>query len=239
MWMSELLLLTPCQCSPSHRDDRTWETKLGIFGGDGNSPREDCHLVGHVPSWASRTPLRKTRIHSRPLSDAAEHAGVGRVVYRSPILVETLFAPPTARRTPQGVEHSDQILGTRLTRGLPTHRWARVWVRKTQRPSSHVICGKATSRHETRVQTHECCAALAGRVRHIARPKARLEVEHSASLQVPVSSLRVSDDPRAWRQSNAVCAPMHSPTIMAGCAALRTRRITSVVTARSPSAPPS
>ena len=95
----------------SHRDDRTWETKLGIFGGDGNSPREDCHLVGHVPSWASRTPLRKTRIHSRPLSDAAEHAGVGRVVYRSPILVETLFAPPTARRTPQGVEHSDQIFG--------------------------------------------------------------------------------------------------------------------------------
>ena len=38
-------------------------------------------------------------------------------MYRSPILVETFFAPPTARRTPQGVEHSDPILGTRLTRG--------------------------------------------------------------------------------------------------------------------------
>ena len=55
------------------------------------------------------------------LSDAAEHACGARhvlVMYRSPILVETLFAPPTARRTPQGVEHSDQILGTRLTRSV-------------------------------------------------------------------------------------------------------------------------
>ena len=42
---------------------------------------------------------------------------VGRVMYRSPILVETLFAPSTARHAPQGVEHSDQMLGTRLTRG--------------------------------------------------------------------------------------------------------------------------
>ena len=69
---------------------------------------------------------------------------VGRVMYRSPILVETLFAPPTAWRTPQGVDHSDQMLGTRLTRGprrlerhvmvsqdhkvgatRPTHRWAK------------------------------------------------------------------------------------------------------------------
>ena len=42
---------------------------------------------------------------------------VGRVMYRFPIPVETLFAPSTALRTPQGVEHSDQMLGTRLTRG--------------------------------------------------------------------------------------------------------------------------
>ena len=42
---------------------------------------------------------------------------VGHVMYRFPIPVETLFAPPTAWHTPQGVEHSDQMLGTRLTRG--------------------------------------------------------------------------------------------------------------------------
>ena len=42
---------------------------------------------------------------------------VGRVMYRSPILVETLFAPPTAWHTLQGVDHSDQTLGTRITRG--------------------------------------------------------------------------------------------------------------------------
>ena len=42
---------------------------------------------------------------------------VGRVMYRSPIPVGTLFAPPTAWHAPQGVEHSDQMLGTRLTRG--------------------------------------------------------------------------------------------------------------------------
>ena len=38
-------------------------------------------------------------------------------MYRSPILAEALFAPPTAPRTLEGVEHSDQILSTRLTRG--------------------------------------------------------------------------------------------------------------------------
>ena len=42
---------------------------------------------------------------------------VGRVMYRSPIPVGTLFAPPTAWHASQGVEHSDQMLGTRLTRG--------------------------------------------------------------------------------------------------------------------------
>ena len=36
-------------------------------GGGGNPPRQDCHLAGHVPSCAPRTPLRATRIHSMPL----------------------------------------------------------------------------------------------------------------------------------------------------------------------------
>ena len=48
---------------------------------------------------------------------------VGRVMYRSPIPVGTLFAPPTAWHAPQGVEHSDQMLGTRLTRGPRRLEW--------------------------------------------------------------------------------------------------------------------
>ena len=48
---------------------------------------------------------------------------VGRVMYRSPIPVGTLFAPPTAWHAPQGVEHSDQTLGTRITRGPRRLEW--------------------------------------------------------------------------------------------------------------------
>ena len=42
---------------------------------------------------------------------------VGRVMYRSPIPVGTLFAPPMAWHAPQGVEHSDQIECTEATCG--------------------------------------------------------------------------------------------------------------------------
>ena len=37
--------------------------------------------------------------------------------------------------------------------------------------------GRLHNGDETRVQTHDCCAALAGRVQRIARPKARLVFE--------------------------------------------------------------
>ena len=53
-------------------------------------------------------------------------------------------------------------------------------------PSSHVICAKATSRQRDQSQTHECCAALAGRVQRIARPKARLQVDDGVLVVVVV-----------------------------------------------------
>ena len=37
--------------------------------------------------------------------------------------------------------------------------------------------GRLHNGDETRVQTHDCCAALAGRVQRIARPEARLVFE--------------------------------------------------------------
>ena len=42
---------------------------------------------------------------------------VGRVAYRSPILIDAFFARPTALCAPQRVEHSDQIEGTEATCG--------------------------------------------------------------------------------------------------------------------------
>eukprot|EP00964_Phaeocystis_antarctica_P092379 scaffold59421_cov62-Phaeocystis_antarctica.AAC.1 len=61
-----------------------WVAELGVWGtsiacqrrrkailvvssGEGNLPRQDCHLAGDVPSWALRTTLCKTDIRSRPL----------------------------------------------------------------------------------------------------------------------------------------------------------------------------
>ena len=40
---------------------------LVVSSGEGNLPRQDCHLAGDVPSWAPRTTLCKTDIRSRPL----------------------------------------------------------------------------------------------------------------------------------------------------------------------------
>ena len=40
---------------------------LVVSSGEGNLPRQDCHLAGDAPSWAPRTTLCKTDIHSRPL----------------------------------------------------------------------------------------------------------------------------------------------------------------------------
>ena len=43
--------------------------------------------------------------------------------------------------------------------------------------TSTVYVGRLHSGDETRVQTHDCCAAPAGRVQRITRPKARLVFE--------------------------------------------------------------
>ena len=40
---------------------------LVVSSGDGNLPRQDCHLAGDVASWAPRATLCKTDIHFRPL----------------------------------------------------------------------------------------------------------------------------------------------------------------------------
>ena len=48
---------------------------------------------------------------------AAPNTLVLRVVYRSPILIDAFFAPPTALCAPQRVERSDQIEGTEATCG--------------------------------------------------------------------------------------------------------------------------
>ena len=71
--------------------DRTLWGRIVNFDGDGNPPGEDCHLLGHTRRPGLHGPRCARPVSIISLSDAAEHAVVGCVMYRSPILREELL----------------------------------------------------------------------------------------------------------------------------------------------------
>ena len=72
--------------------------------------------MGHVPPPGHTADVAQDPYPFSP-SLAALNTLVLRVVYRSPILIDAFFAPPTALCAPQRVERSDQIEGMEATCG--------------------------------------------------------------------------------------------------------------------------